>query len=150
MTGEITKMFTNFKKRNNSYIPIFRFVIIHWIIHWIPFRIWAQGQLNFMGAAPHFCMEDVTYSDMKVLGYKLREHGLKVLEINPENCAYPVNLASGNSATRARTLRYYENAIHTAGVISAKYVLIFPGYPNADDNPEDAWKTFRGFHEPIR
>ena len=30
--------------------------------------------------------------------------------------------------------------IHISGVISAKYVLIFPGYPNADDNPEDAWK----------
>ena len=96
--------------------------------------------LEFYGAAPHFCMEDVTLADMKVLKYKLDAHDLKVLEINPENCAYPVNLASKNPATRTRTLRYYENAIHTAGEIGAGYVLVFPGFPLADENREDAWK----------
>lgn len=96
--------------------------------------------IEFYGAAPHFCMEDITYTDMKVLGQKLKDHKLQVLEINPENCAYPVNLASGNPATRMRTLRYYENAIRAAGVIGAEYVLVFPGFANADENQEDAWK----------
>lgn len=132
-------MFTNLKKEQfiHSNFPFCDYSLDYTLDS---LQDMGAGTIEFYGAAPHFCMEDVTYSDMKVLGYKLREHGLKVLEINPENCAYPVNLASGNSATRARTLRYYENAIHTAGVISAKYVLIFLGYPNADDNPEDAWK----------
>ena len=100
----------------------------------------GAGKLEFYGAAPHFCMEDVSYSDMRVLKRKLDMHGLDVLEINPENCAYPVNLASSNPATRMRTLRYYENAIHTAGVIGASYVLVFPGYPTADESREEAWK----------
>lgn len=100
----------------------------------------GASTIEFYGAAPHFCMEDVTYADMKVLDMKLKKHNLQVLEINPENCAYPVNLASRNPAMRTRTLRYYENAIHTAGAIGAKYVLVFPGFPNADDDVENAWK----------
>lgn len=101
----------------------------------------GANTIEFYGAAPHYCLEDITYADMKVLGLKLRAHSLNILEINPENCAYPVNLASRNPDTRARTLKYYENAIHTAGEVSAEYVLVFPGFANADDSVEDAWKT---------
>lgn len=102
-------------------------------------RIGAE-KIEFYGAEPHFCMEDVTYTDMKVLKQKLDNHGLSVVEINPENCAYPTNLASRNPATRLRTFRYYENAIRTAGVIGSPYVLVFPGYANLDESQEEAWK----------
>ena len=99
----------------------------------------GAGKLEFYGAEPHFCMDDVTYADMKILKRKLDDHGLSVVEINPENCAYPVNLASKNPTTRLRTFRYYENAIHTAGVIGASYVLVFPGYANMDESIGDVW-----------
>lgn len=102
-------------------------------------RIGAE-KLEFYGAHPHFCMDDVNYSDMKVLKRKLDDHGLSVVEINPENCAYPTNLASLNPATRLRTFRYYETAIRTAGVLGTPYVLVFPGYANMDEDPKDAWK----------
>jgi protein FrlC len=99
----------------------------------------GAGKLEFYGGEPHFCMYDITYADMKVLKHKLDEHGLSVVEVNPENCAYPINLASYNPVTRLRTFRYFENAIHTAGVIGAPYVLIFPGYANIDENTGDIW-----------
>ena len=97
-------------------------------------------KLEFYGAEPHFCMDDVTYADMKVLKHKLETHGMSVWEINPENCAYPVNLAAANPAARLRTFRYYERAIRTAGVIGAPYVLVFPGYALADEKEDEAWK----------
>ena len=87
----------------------------------------GAGKLEFYGAEPHFCMDDITYADMKVLKRKLDERGLSVVELNPENCAYPTNLSSKNPATRLRTFRYFEKAIRTAGVIGAPYVLVFPG-----------------------
>lgn len=99
----------------------------------------GAGKLEFYGAHPHLSLDDVTYTDMKVLKKKLDEHGLSVVEINPENCAYPTNLASWNPATRLRTFRYYENAIRTAGVLGTPYVLIFPGYAAMDETNEDAW-----------
>ncbi len=100
----------------------------------------GAGKLEFYGAEPQFCMDDATYQDMKVLKHKLDAHGLSVVEINPENCAYPVNLAAKNPAARLRTFRYYENAIRTAGVIGTPYVLVFPGYALADGDEEEAWK----------
>jgi len=96
-------------------------------------------KLEFFGAEPHFCMDDVTYTDMKVLKQKLAARGLSVVEINPENCAYPTNLASKNPAARLRTFRYYENAIRAAGVIGAPYVLVFPGYATMDESIDDVW-----------
>ena len=100
----------------------------------------GANKLEFYGAEPHFCMDDVTYTDMKVLNQKLKDHNFSVVEINPENCAYPVNLASTNPAARLRTFRYYENAIRTAGVIGTPYVLVFPGYAQMDGDEEEAWK----------
>lgn len=102
-------------------------------------RIGAE-KLEFYGAYPHFCMDDVTYTDMKVLKSRLNAHGLSVVEINPENCAYPTNLASMNPAARLRTFRYYENAIRTAGVLGTPYVLVFPGFADMDGSQEEAWK----------
>ena len=65
----------------------------------------GAGKLEFYGAEPHFCMDDITNADMKVLKRKLDERGLSVVELNPENCAYPTNLSSKNPATRLRTCR---------------------------------------------
>lgn len=99
----------------------------------------GAGKLEFYGAEPHFCMDDITYADMKVLKDKLDAHGLRVVEVNVENCAYPTNLASKNPATRLRTFRYFEKAIQTAGTIGAPYVLVFPGYANMDESIGDVW-----------
>ena len=99
----------------------------------------GAGKLEFYGAEPHFCMDDITYADMKVLKDKLDAHGLSVVEVNVENCAYPTNLASKNPATRLRTFRYFEKAIQTAGTIGAPYVLVFPGYANMDESIDDVW-----------
>ncbi|MCC8180540.1 MAG: sugar phosphate isomerase/epimerase [Planctomycetes bacterium] len=99
----------------------------------------GAGKLEFYAAEPHFCMEGVTYADMKVFRNKLAERGLSVVEINPENCAYPMNLAAKNPVTRLRSFRYYENAIRTAGVIGAPYVVIFPGYATMDDTIDAVW-----------
>lgn len=98
------------------------------------------SKLEFYGAEPHCCMYDLTYADMKVLKQKLDDHGLSVMEINPECCAYPNNLASKNPVTRLRAFRYFENAIYTAGVIGASDVVISPGFAYQDENAGDAWK----------
>ncbi|MDO4323602.1 MAG: sugar phosphate isomerase/epimerase [Lachnospiraceae bacterium] len=131
-------MFQNLKKEQfiHSNFPYYNYSLEYALDS---LQRMGAGKLEFYGAHPHFCMEDVTYSDMKVLKRKLDDRGLSVVEINPENCAYPTNLASLNPATRLRTFRYYENAIRTASVLGAPYVLVFPGYANMDEEPEDAW-----------
>lgn len=101
-------------------------------------KIGAQ-KLEWYGAHPHLNLYDTTYADMKVLKQKLDDHGLSVVEINPENCAYPNNLASKDPAVRLRSFRFYENAIRTAGVLGTPYVLVFPGYAAMDETNDQVW-----------
>lgn len=131
-------MFKNLKKEQYLHS---NFPFIDWSLDYALNSLQRMGasKIEFYGAEPHFCMDDITYADMKVLKRKLDEHGLSVAEVNPENCAYPTNLASKNPATRLRTFRYFENAIRTAGVIGAPYVLVFPGYADMDESIEDVW-----------
>lgn len=132
-------MFQNLKKEQfiHSNFPFAKYSLDYTLAS---LERMGAGSIEFYGAHPHFCMEDVTYRDMKALKKKLDNHGLQVIEINPENCVYPVNLASLNLATRLRTFRYYENAIRTAGVLETPYVLVFPGYADLDGDEDLAWK----------
>lgn len=101
-------------------------------------RIGAR-EIEFYGAEPHICFFDTDYSDMKVLRRKLEDRELRVAEINPENCKYPTNLASGNPATRLHGFEFYKKAIQTAGVIGCPRVCVFPGFALADKSFEEAW-----------
>ena len=102
-------------------------------------RIGAK-KLEFYGAEPHLCFYDLTYGDMAGFKRKLDRHGLSIVEINPECCTYPNNLASKDPVTRLRSFRYFENVIHTAGVIGAATVVMCPGSARKDEDPEEAWK----------
>ena len=95
--------------------------------------------IEFYCADPHFCLEDCTLEDMKVVKKMLDERDLHVVNVCPENCTYPMNLASKNIATRARTFKNYVNAIHTASEWGCPHVLIFPGFALFDESYEDAW-----------
>lgn len=86
------------------------------------------------------CFYDLTYGDMAGFKRKLDRHGLSIVEINPECCTYPNNLASKDPVTRLRSFRYFENVIHTAGVIGAATVVMCPGSARKDEDPEEAWK----------
>lgn len=100
----------------------------------------GADKLEFYGAEPHLCFYDITYEDMRVFKQKLNDHRLSVVEINPECCTYPNNLASRNPVTRFRSFHFFKNAIYTAGVIGASDVVICPGYAKKDEDPEEAWK----------
>lgn len=102
-------------------------------------RIGAK-KLGFYGAEPHLCFYDLTYADMRVFKQKLDDHGLSIVEINPECCTYPNNLASKDPVTRIRSFRYFENVIHTAGVIGATSVVMCPGNARKDEDPAEAWE----------
>ena len=67
--------------------------------------------MEFYCAEPHFSLDDATPDEIKYIGKKLRAHGLKVVDVCPENCTYPVNLASTNMYTRKRSFDYYVKAL---------------------------------------
>lgn len=102
-------------------------------------RIGARA-IELYAAAPHFCLEDCSVADMKALRRKIDDHHLKVINVCPENCTYPMNMASRNREMAIRTYRNYVRAIQAASELECPHVLCFPGLALADECPEDAWK----------
>lgn len=97
-------------------------------------------RIEFYAAAPHFCLEDIQAPDMHLLAKKLRAHHLMVDSFCPENCFYPVNIASSDYATRTRSIEYYLKGIQTAVEIECPHCQFLPGYALFDEPAEEAWK----------
>ncbi len=96
--------------------------------------------MEFYCADPHLSLDDATYSDIKYIGKRICEHGLKVVDVCPENCTYPVNLASTNINTRKRTFDYYVKALQAANEWECPNALFFPGWATMEASQDDAWK----------
>ena len=96
--------------------------------------------MEFYCADPHLSLDDVTIQDIRYVGKRIREHGLRVVDVCPENCTYPVNLASTNLNTRKRTYDYYLKALQAANEWECPNALFFPGWATMDSSQEDAWK----------
>ena len=96
--------------------------------------------MEFYCAEPHFSLDDATPDEIKYIGKKLRAHGLKVVDVCPENCTYPVNLASTNMYTRKRSFDYYVKALQAANEWECHNSLFFPGRTTLDASQKDAWK----------
>lgn len=96
------------------------------------------------GAAPHFHLEDLTYTEVQRINGEIQSRGLKVACLTPEQCVYPVNLASADKSERRRSLKFFENYIRAACEIGADKMLVTSGWGYFDNsNREDAWKWAR-------
>ncbi|HJB08114.1 MAG TPA: sugar phosphate isomerase/epimerase [Candidatus Enterocloster faecavium] len=97
--------------------------------------------VELWGAAPHFHMEDMTYQEIRKVRREIEGRGLKLVCFTPEQCVYPVNLASDNPDTRKRSLKFFENSIRAAGELGSDKVLVTSGTGYFDgSNRDEAWK----------
>ncbi len=63
--------------------------------------------VELWGAAPHFHLEDMTYTDVCRVRKQIEERGLSLVCYTPEQCIYPVNLAADSTVQRRRSLKYF-------------------------------------------
>lgn len=73
------------------------------------------------------------YRSLKKL---IRGCHLKLICFIPEQCTYPLNIASKNKEIREKTVDYYIESIKTAAVLNSKKLLVTPGW-SACGEPED-------------
>lgn len=97
--------------------------------------------VELWGAAPHFHMEDMTYQEIRGVRREIESRKLRLVCFTPEQCVYPVNMASDNGDTRRRSRKFFENSIRAAGELGAGKVLVTSGTGYFDgSNREEAWK----------
>jgi protein FrlC len=96
--------------------------------------------IELWGAAPHFYIEDETPESAQALGREIASRGLRLACFTPEQCAYPINIASENPALRVRSVAYFEKAIEYAVLMKAPAVLLTPGQCSRNYPASEAWK----------
>lgn len=96
--------------------------------------------LEFYACDPHLHMDDASVSDIKTAARKVRENGLKTICVTPEQCNYPVNIASANIAARKRSIAVYVKAMETAVEMDCQLCQFLAGFGCLDEADEDIWK----------
>ena len=93
------------------------------------------------GAAPHFHLQDLTYLEVQKIHREIQSRGLNVACLTPEQCVYPINLASADASERRRSQKFFEDYIRAACEIGADKLLVTSGWGYFDNsNQKDAWE----------
>lgn len=100
--------------------------------------------VELWGAAPHFHLEDMTYTDVCRVRKQIEERGLSLVCYTPEQCIYPVNLAADSTVQRRRSLKYFEDNLRAAAELGTDKMLVTTGWGYLDNsNINEAWKYAR-------
>lgn len=102
-------------------------------------RIGADA-IEFYACFPHFHIDDVNYSDVKMIAKKLRKKKIKVVCFTPEQCLYPVNIAALNINARKRSIEVFKKSILYGSELGAKYVVVLAGYGTLDEDESITWR----------
>lgn len=82
-------------------------------------ELWAAApQIDLLALTPAFC---------RSLHQKLRERGLSVCAVTPEQCNYPVNLAAEEASLRRRSLAFFKAGADLAAELECPWLLVSAG-----------------------
>ena len=100
--------------------------------------------IELWGAAPHFYLDDMTYREVTAVRREIEKRKLKLVCYTPEQCVYPINIASSCKEMRRRSVKFLEDSIRAAGELGCDKVLVTSGtgYFDGSDR-QDAWKWSR-------
>jgi len=100
--------------------------------------------IELWGATPHFHLEDMTYREVAAVRHDIERRGLKLVCFTPEQCVYPINIASPYEPARRRSVKFFEDSIRVAGELGTNKVLVTSGTGYFDGSDvEEAWKWSR-------
>lgn len=96
--------------------------------------------IELWGGEPHLNVEDATPQEIGAIRKSIRDRGLNLVCFTPEQCAYPINLASGRLASRRRSIDYFKKCIEVTGALECPMLLVSAGYGLFNEPKEEAWK----------
>lgn len=121
---------------------------IHYINYSLDYFLDAQQRAGFRTielwcAAPHVWLDHMTYFDAVRIDRKIRERGLNVVTLTPENCTYPYQFAAKEPAYIEQSFGYFSNGIRLAEELGCKFMEVNSGWGYWNEDREEAWKRSR-------
>jgi protein FrlC len=100
-------------------------------------------RIELWGGMPHLSPDDVDSAEIAAIRRQIADHGLSLICFTPEQCLYPINLASEHVRTRERSLAYFQRSLDIAAELGAPELLVTAGWSYADADPQDGWNRAR-------
>ena len=99
--------------------------------------------IEFWAGAPHFYLDSMGYEDVKEVKRKIRERGLNVVCLTPENCTYQYQFAAQTPVLFEKSYQYFVNGLHAAAELGCKFMQCNSGWGYRNEDREEAWKRSR-------
>lgn len=109
---------------------------------------YAMDSLERMGAEtielyacdPHFHIDDSGIPQARAVFKQLKDRGIRVGCLTPEQCSYPLNIASQNPIGRKRSIEVYVKCLQFAVEMQCGLCQFLSGWSVLDEPEEDTWK----------
>ena len=98
-----------------------------------------REHLELWGVAPHLHIPAMGLADVRNIHRLLRERGLAVECLTPEQVAYPVNLASSTGWLREQSIRMFHKAVDVCVELESPLLFLTAGRGLEDEPVQDAW-----------
>ena len=123
---------------------------IHYHYHSLSYMLEAQKRAGYQSielfcAAPHVQMTAEGIAERSTLLQTLRNSGLRVICVTPDNCMGPWQYAAAGGETIAQCKRYFRHALELAADLNCPQVACHSGWGLLDEPREEAWKRSLDF-----
>lgn len=100
----------------------------------------GRTKMELWGIAPHLHIPNADKHDVRNVLKLLHERELSVACITPEQVAYPVNIASGETWLREGSLQYFLRAAEICSDLESPLLFLTSGRGYEDEPLEPAWE----------
>jgi fructoselysine 3-epimerase len=100
----------------------------------------GRRKVELWGVAPHLYIPEISSVEVMKVRRLLRERGLTVACLTPEQVAYPVNIASGADRLREASLQLFLRAAEICSDLESPLLFLTAGRGYEDEPVEHAWK----------
>lgn len=95
--------------------------------------------IELYAVEPHFHIDDCGLPELFSIKRQIKNRGMRVVCLTPEQMKYPINIASSNPVVRNRSIGVFTKCLQYASELECPTVLFHVGYPLNDESYDDAW-----------
>ena len=121
---------------------------IHYRYFSLEYFLEAQMRAGFesielWAGSPHFFLSNLEYGDCAQVKRMVRERGLTVEVITPENCTVPSQFAAAATELYRRSFDYFKKGLDAGEELGCGIMAVHSGRGNLNEDREEAWKRGR-------
>ncbi|MFP7298616.1 TIM barrel protein [Neobacillus niacini] len=99
--------------------------------------------IELWAGAPHFYIPNTSHYEIQGIRKEIEKRDLELICFTPEQCLYPINLASLDQAIYKDSINYFKKSIDIANTLESPMILVSAGYGLFTENVQEVWKRSR-------